>query len=257
MTRFIGILAGKGGTGKTTTSINLGAAISYFGREAIVVDGNLTTPNVGLHLGVPVVPINLHHVLQGKNKIIDAVYMHPSGTKIVPASISIKDLKYSYTDKLKKSLFGLNGLTEIVLIDGAAGLGREATAAMEAADELIIVTNPEMPAITDALKTIKLANELGKEVIGVVVTKTKKDPTDVSIKNIETILEVPVIAVVPEDRSVREALVKRDAVIYTHPRSPSAVAYKRLAASLLGVKYKGTAEKEGLFMHILKALGLI
>ena len=82
MTKFIAIMAGKGGTGKTTTSVNLGAALSYFGKDVVIVDANLTTPNVGIHLGVPVVPIHLHHVLQGKNKINEAIYIHPAGPKI-------------------------------------------------------------------------------------------------------------------------------------------------------------------------------
>jgi septum site-determining protein MinD len=89
MTRFISIISGKGGVAKTTTSINLGAALSYFGKDVIVVDANLTTPNIGVHLGVPVVPVHLHHALQGKHNIRDAVYMHPGGTKFVPASIAL------------------------------------------------------------------------------------------------------------------------------------------------------------------------
>lgn len=260
MTKFIGILAGKGGTGKTTTSINLGAALNYFGKDVIVVDTNLTTPNIGLHLGVPVVPINLHHVLQGKNRITEAVYMHPSGTKIVPAGISVKDLRYSQAEKLKRVLLGLKGLTEFVLLDGAAGLGKEAIGGIDAADELIIVTNPEMPAITDALKTIKLAQQMGKEVLGVVVTKTKTGYDDVSLKNIETMLDIPIIGVVPEDKSIREALVQREAVIHTHPKSPSAMAYKRLAAALLGVNYRerpAASQKEKLLTQFFKFLGLI
>ncbi len=257
MARFISVISGKGGVAKTTTSINLGAALSYFGKDVIVVDGNLTTPNVGLHLGVPVVPINLHHVLQGKHSIRDAVYMHPGGTKIIPASISIADLKHSKPNKLNSILQPLHSAAEFVLIDSAAGLGQEAQGALNASEDVIIVTNAEMPAITDALKTIKLAEEMGKNVIGVVLTKTLKNYKDLPIQSIETMLEKPIISVIPYDKSVREALTMRDAVVLTHPRSQAAVSYKKLAASIIGREYNEEPEKkrEKIIKSILKKLG--
>src|SRR3989338_7722171 len=101
MGKLITITSGKGGVGKTTTAINLGAAINKFGKDVIVVDTNLTTPNVGLHLGAPIVPVNLNHVLLGKAKVSDAIYEHESGTKIIPSSLSIKELKRLDHSKLK------------------------------------------------------------------------------------------------------------------------------------------------------------
>src|SRR3990167_1644228 len=101
MTKVITITSGKGGVGKTTTAINLAAAINSFGKEVIVVDANLTTPNVGLHLGAPIVPVSLNHVLSGKADITDAIYEHESGTKIVPSSLSVKELRNLDHSKLK------------------------------------------------------------------------------------------------------------------------------------------------------------
>src|SRR3989338_8055195 len=93
MTRVITITSGKGGVGKTTSAINIGAALNYLGKDVIVVDANLTTPNIGLHLGAPIVPVSLNHVLSGKAKISDALYEHESGLKIIPSSLSIKELR--------------------------------------------------------------------------------------------------------------------------------------------------------------------
>src|SRR3989344_513217 len=93
MSRFIVITSGKGGVGKTTTAVNLATAINSFDEDVLLVDVNLTTPNVGLHLGAPVVPITLNHVLDGKADLVDSIYEHESGTKVIPASLSIKELK--------------------------------------------------------------------------------------------------------------------------------------------------------------------
>ncbi|MFH1637342.1 MAG: cell division ATPase MinD [Candidatus Woesearchaeota archaeon] len=243
MTRYIGIFSGKGGVGKTSTSISLGAALSNFGKDVIVVDTNLTTPNVGIHLGFPVAPVHLHHVLQGKSKIKDAIYVHPRGTKIVPASIAIEDLENIRPERLPKAIKELGKLSpDFVIVDGAAGLGQEALNAMDAVDEIIIITNPELPSITDALRTIAIAKKKKKDVLGVVVSRAKSRSLDVPLPNVETLLDHPVIGVVPEDRAMREALVLKDSVIFTHPRSRSAVAYKRLAANLIGIEYNERPE---------------
>lgn len=254
MAHYIGILSGKGGCGKTTSSINLGAALHFFGKDITIVDANLSTPNVGLHLGVPVVPINLHHALNGKHPITEAVYLHPAGIKIVPAGISVDELISVDPDKLNNVIKDLNKTTDIVLIDGAAGLGREANATLESADSIIVVTNPEIPAITDALKTIKVAEEFGKDVKGVILCRTKPNNLDVSLKNIETILEKPVVGIIPEDKSVREALVKKDSVVYTHPNSKASIGYKKLAANLLGENYEPEVLKERFMARVLRVL---
>src|SRR3990167_1133601 len=132
MSKLITITSGKGGVGKTTTSINLAAALNSFGKNVIIVDANLTTPNVGLHLGAPIVPISLNHVLLGKADISDAIYEHESGTKIVPSSLSVRELSRLNHSKLKDVGKKLRKLADFVIYDSAAGLGVEAIAAIEA-----------------------------------------------------------------------------------------------------------------------------
>ena len=102
MAKLITITSGKGGVGKTTTAINIAAALNAQGKEVVVLDANLTTPNIGLHLGAPIVPVSLNHVLLGKAKLSDAIYEHESGTKIIPSSLSVKELKRLNHGKLKE-----------------------------------------------------------------------------------------------------------------------------------------------------------
>ena len=236
--KVITITSGKGGVGKTTTAINLGAALNSFGKEVIVVDANLTTPNVGLHLGAPIVPVNLNHVMQGKAKVTDAIYEHESGTKIIPSSLSVRELRNINHEKLKEIAKKLRTMADYVLFDSAAGLGDEAICSIQAADELIIVTNPEITAVTDALKTIKLAHELGKPVKGVIITRVRGDKNEMAISNIKEMLDIPVLGVVPEDRNILASLRHKDAILHTYPFSRASLAYKRIASKMAGISYK-------------------
>lgn len=238
MTKVITITSGKGGVGKTTTAINIGAALNSFGKDVIIVDANLTTPNVGLHLGAPIVPVSLNHVLLGKAEIADAIYEHESGTKIIPSSLSVKELRRLNHSKLKEVGKKLKKTADYVIFDSAAGLGEEAIAAMEAADDLIIVTNPEITAVTDALKTSKVIEELGKEVKGVIVTKVRGTKYEMPISNIKDMLELPILGVVPEDKNMPCAMSRKDALMHTHPKSKASKSYRSIAARIAGIQYK-------------------
>jgi septum site-determining protein MinD len=257
MTKFLVVASAKGGVGKTTTAINLGTALNSLGRDVTVIDGNLSTPNVGVYLGAPSVPITLHEVIQGKNHIHDAVYMHALGLKIVPGNISLGAMDGIEHSRLGEVLAGLAGTTEIVIIDSAAGLGKEATEAIKAGDEVIIVTTPDLASVTDALKTIRLSERHRKKVLGVLITRVKEDDLEMSKDNIEALLGKPVIGFIPEDDNVRVSHKMKYPVTYIQPDSPSSIAYKKLASHLLGQKYVETIEKkETLFEYILRRLGL-
>jgi len=255
MSRVIVIASGKGGVGKTTTAINLAAAINSFDEEVIIVDANLTTPNVGLHFGAPIVPVSLNHVLSGKADIADAIYEHESGTKIIPSSLSVKELRKINHDKLKSVAKQLKGISDYVIFDCSAGLGKEAISAIEAADDVIIVTNPEMPSVTDALKTIRVSEDLGKSVIGAIVTRARKTRGAMTIKSIKEMLEVPVLGIVPEDNNMQEALALKNAIFFTHPNSKASKSYRKIAAKLVG-KSLIEEEPEGFFQRILYSFGL-
>jgi len=256
MKRMIVITSGKGGVGKTTTAINLGAAINYFGGDVLVLDGNLSTPNVGIHLNSPEVPVTLNHVLQGKADVFEAIYEHESGMKIIPSSLSLRESKKIKPEKLKefKKEFGKH--SEYVLVDSSAGLGSEALSAIELADELIVVTNPEMPAITDALKTIKIAEQMKKPVLGVIMTRVRKNDIEMQPESVREMLEVPILGMVPEDISVQKSLSLKDAVVHTHPKSKASKAYKEIAAKILNIKYDSDKDKEGVIERVLRSLGL-
>ncbi len=247
MARIIVINSGKGGVGKTTTAINLGVSLNKLDKEVIIIDANLNTPNVGLQLGAPIVPVTLNHVLKGKADIEDAIYEHSSGTKIVPSSLSIKELGKFNLKKLPEITKKLSSMCDYVIVDSAAGFGEEVIAVLGLADEIIIVTNPEMPAVTDALKAVKVAREMGREINGVIVTRHTNAKYELPLSSIKSMLESQIIGVIPEDKAVKEALNLRDAVCHTHPKSKVSKKYYEIARKVSG---EHVEENKGFFKRI-------
>lgn len=256
MKKIIVITSGKGGVGKTTTAINLASAMNHFGEDVLVIDGNLSTPNIGIHLNAPEVPINLNHVLKDKADVFEAVYQHESGIKILPSSLSVKELKKTKPEKMKKFKKDFKKMANHIIVDSSAGLGNETRSAIELADEIIIVTNPEMPALTDALKTIKLVEEFGIPILGVIVTRVRKDNIEMQPDIVKEMLEIPILGMVPEDIAVQKSINEKDAVVHLYPKSNAARAYKEIAAKMLNVKYDSEKDREKMLIRILQKLGL-
>ena len=145
-------------------------------------------------------------------------------------------------------------LSENIIVDSSAGLGYEANCAMELADELIIVTNPEIAAITDALKAVRLAQQMKIPIMGTIVTRVRRDDLELQPETVKEMLEVPILGMVPEDLVIKRALCMKDAVVHTHPGSDPARAYKEIAAKILGIEYDSRKDREGFFKRILNKI---
>lgn len=259
MGKLIVISSGKGGVGKTTTSVNLATALAKHGRNVVLVDGNLTTPNIGLHLGLTKFPITLNDVLRGEATLQDAIYIHPLGFKLLPGSLSIRSFSEINSRKLKKIFDDLKELCDFVIVDSAAGLGNEALSVLKNADEIIIVTNPELPAVTDAFKIVTLAREIGIPVKGIVLNKVRKNNFDLGFKAIEGLLETPITTIIEDDKNMRESLYSKKPMVHLMPNSRSANQYHHLARRVHSGEYQRRIEdleKENNFLRsILRSLG--
>jgi len=233
-TRIIAVSSAKGGVGKTTLVANLASALARAGKSVIAVDANLTTSNLGLHLGIPMYPTTLQDVLKGRARLKDALYYHPAGFRVLPADISLKKLMLPKSSELMDIFYKLAGNADFILIDTAAGLGKEAQAAIEAADEVITVTNPEMPAMTDALKVIKVADKYETKHIGVVVNRVRHEKGEPGLDEIESFLDAPIIGHVHEDKNVRASIRHKQPVVLHRPNSVASRQFRQIAANLMG-----------------------
>ncbi len=171
MTRVIGIVSGKGGVGKTTLVSNLGVLFAQEGLDTAIVDANLTGANLGLHFGLISYPASIHNVMKEEAAIDEVTYKHKSGVDVIPSSLSFEDVLNTTPKNLRKHLDGLG--KDIVLVDAATGLDRETLNAIEMCDDLLLVTHPELPTISDALRTKSVAHKYNKNVLGIVLNRVQ------------------------------------------------------------------------------------
>lgn len=164
--------------------------------------------------------------------------------KVVPASLSADEIKNINIEKLEGVLLNLLGRADVIIVDAAAGLGKEALTAMRLADELIVVTNPDVPSVTDALKTIKVAEENGVNVLGVVVNRFKGKKHEIPLSEIKAMLGAPILSVVPEDSSVPKSIKNRKPVVHHRPNSRASIAFKKLASKITGEPFIEEIRKE-------------
>lgn len=252
MTRLICVTSGKGGVGKTTVTSNVGAALTQFGSDTIVLDANLTNPNLGFHLGIPLYPKTLHDVLKGEAHITEAMYIHNSGLRVVPAGLSIDDLVDTSPENLSDVLLDTVGEPDFVLVDSAAGLGNESINAIEASDEVLVVTNPNLPSVTDALKTVNVAEEAGTDVIGVVLNRVKDHDSELDTGEVESMIGYEVLTEVPEHDKLQEALAVKKPVVHHDPDHHVSERFKGVAAEIAGIEYEPRTERKGFLSRVLE-----
>ncbi|MEM5834271.1 MAG: cell division ATPase MinD [Candidatus Aenigmatarchaeota archaeon] len=235
--KTIGIISGKGGVGKTVVTINLACALMSFGKEVIALDSDLKMSGLGLQLGMYYFSTTLNDVLNDNADILSAIYIHPSGLRIIPASLSLEEAKISNLSKVLSSNFFENS---IVLVDSPPGLDSSSVEVIKACKEVIVVTLPELPSVIDAIKTIEVCKEIGAKPLGIIVNRYRKEKEQLNYKEIESACELPVLGVIPEDKTIRKSIHKQFPAFFLNPYSKASLEFKRIAAKLLGFTYSSS-----------------
>lgn len=250
MTRTIGVVSGKGGVGKTTIVANVGAALAHrFKKDVTIVDCNLTAAHLGLLIGMNYHPITLNHVLRNQKHISEAIYDHPSGMKVIPASLHLEDLIKADISKIERHLKKLEGKTDLIFLDSSPGLGKEAVATIKASDEILFVTRPDILSVSDVIRGKEFIDSIKKEHMGVVLNMATGGSHELTKKEVEIMTGMPVIAVIPHDKNVSKSLAKKTPVVLDKPNSSSSKQIRKLAGFIIGEEEMGIFDK---FLRFLK-----
>jgi flagellar biosynthesis protein FlhG len=244
----IAIASGKGGVGKTTTSVNLAIALASQNRRTVLMDADLGLANADVLCGM--MPkhrlesaVNPDTGLTLEDLAIDA----PGGFRLIPGSVGIGrvgELDDHERDALLASLQGLHARNDVVLIDTSAGLGPSVTAFVHAADLGLIVVTPEPTSIADAYALIKVlvaSPEVRHPpvlslVINQVVNEREAEQVHERIAGVcDRFLgyQMPMIGHIRKDKKVLQAVRARVPYMIESPKSGAGKDMQKLARSLI------------------------
>jgi septum site-determining protein MinD len=232
------IASGKGGVGKTTLTANIGIALAQKNYRVLLIDADVAMANLSLLLGMQASPITLHDVLVGESNVEDAIYEGPAGINFIPSGLSLESYRRVDTERLESVVKEVAGRYDYVLLDAPPGIEKNVMSSLAAVDEVILVTMPTSPSIADVLKTKIVAQRLGSSPIGIVVNFSMGEKGEISNEDIMKMLELPVYGTIPYDPEVRRSFMQQNVqpIIVRKPSSPAAIAMRKVAAKIAGVK---------------------
>ena len=248
MAKIVVVTSGKGGVGKTTTSASFSSGLALRGHKTAVIDFDVGLRNLDLIMGcerrvvydlINVInnEANLHQTLI-KDKQCDNLF-------VLPAS-QTRDKEALTKDGVERVLKELAEMGfEYIVCDSPAGIETGALLAMHFADEALVVTNPEVSSVRDSDRIIGMLGSKtkraieGAEPIKEHLVITRYNPARVeegqmlSVTDIQEILRIPLMGVIPESESVLQASNQGTPAIHLK-ESDVSEAYTDLVARFLG-----------------------
>ena len=243
MSRVIAITSGKGGVGKTTFTINLAVALASYGQRVFIIDIDLGTANVDVLLRLSP-KYNITHLLTGEKTLLDITLPAPGNIAVIPGGSGIQELTQmndSQFSRVINSFNQLDGLADIILLDTGAGISKDVSNFLLAADEVIVVTTTEPHAITDAYAIMKVMSNLGcqaKQMLVVNKAEHAAEANSVAAKLSAVVRnylkrDLDYIGFILEDRAVSRSLKDQYPLLLSQPNSLPSVNIKDIAAKLI------------------------
>lgn len=267
MARIVVVTSGKGGVGKTTTSASFSAGLAMRGHKTVVIDFDVGLRNLDLIMGCERrVVYDFVNVIQGEASLNQALIRDKQleNLFILPAS-QTRDKDALTKEGVEKVLNDLAAMEfEYIVCDSPAGIETGALMASYFADDALVVTNPEVSSVRDSDRILGILAaksrraERGEEPIKEYLLLTRYSPKRVaegemlSLRDIEDILRIKLIGVIPESESVLQA--SNQGIPAIHLRDTDvAAAYQDVITRYLGedLPLRFTEyEKPGLFKRL-------
>jgi len=232
MVEAFAVASGKGGTGKTTSTLALGMALAET-HDVTVIDADTGMANVLFHAGLADVETTLHEVLAGDAPVGAAVYDR-FGMQVVPCGTSLAGFERADPIRLREVVATLAAETDVILLDSPAALGsRSAVLPVVLADRVIVVLQPTVPSLSDGLKVQEYALTYGTGIAGILFNRVADD------EDIEGVaakagryFEGETLATVPESSEVRAARRAGSPLLAHAPASTAAQRFREAASTL-------------------------
>ena len=235
----IAVASGKGGVGKTTTAINLAAAMVNAGQRTLLLDTDLGLANVDVMLGLSP-RFTLADVFSGRCELADTVLDGPNGLRVIPAASGKQHMAQLSPQEHAGLVHALSELptpVDVLVIDNAAGIADSVLTFCQAAQDVVVVVCDEPASVTDAYALIKVLNRdrgvsrvqvLANSVLDAAEGPALFDKLQrVSARFLDVTLNY--LGAIPRDEWLRRAVQRQETVVDAFPSAPSASAFRDIA----------------------------
>jgi len=232
MVEAFAVASGKGGTGKTTSTLALGMALADE-YDVTVIDADTGMANLLFHAGLAEVETTLHDVL-ADDAAVDAATYDRFGMTVVPCGTSLGGFRDADPDRLRDVVAQLAADADVILLDSPAALSsRAAVLPIVLADRIVVVLQPTIPSLSDALTVQEYATSYDTGVAGLLFNKVRDGDAIERIEDkTERYFEGPTLASVPASDAAREARRAGRPLLAHAPESAPAAAYREAAATI-------------------------
>lgn len=268
LARVITVTSGKGGVGKSNTSINLAIQFRKMGKKVIILDADFGLANIEIMFGA-VPKHNLCDLIyQGKN-IREIITWGPMEVGFISGGSGIAgmtNLSRDYLMYIIQNLAQLDAIADIIIVDTGAGISDAVLEFLVASGEILLVTTPEPTSITDSYSLLKalyrhprFQEEATK--VKMIANRVEKEAEGQILFNklnavVTRYLKIPMtyLGSVPEDVQLSRAVMQQVPVSLQNPGAKSSAAYEKIAKKLLGKEEEERQPKRGMaafFSHIV------
>lgn len=237
--RVLVITSGKGGVGKTTTTANLGTALAMMDKKVVLLDTDIGLRNLDVVMGLENrIVFDVVDVVNGncklkqaliKDKRFEGLYLLPAAQTKDKTSVTPHQMK-NLTNELRQDF-------DFVLVDCPAGIEQGFKNAIAGADDAIVVATPEVSSVRDADRIIGLLEAAGlnhsRLIINRIRPKMVKKGDMMDIDDINDILSIQLLGVVPEDETIIVSTNRGEPAVLENG-SRAGDAYRRIARRLMG-----------------------
>ncbi len=268
LARVITVTSGKGGVGKSNTSINLAIQFRKMGKKVIILDADFGLANIEIMFGA-VPKHNLCDLIYQGKQITEIITWGPMEVGFISGGSGIagmSNLSRDYLSYIIQNLALLDTMADIIIVDTGAGISDAVLEFLVASGEILLVTTPEPTSITDSYSLLKALyrhprfDEEASKVKMIANRVAKEEEGEILFGKLNAVVErylkIPMtyLGSIPEDTQLSRAVMQQMPVSIQNPGAWSTAAYKKIADRLMDKEEEERQPKRGMaafFSHIL------